>query len=453
MANVLANNSFIVFLPVIIMVTLTIKSKKILEPIIFSTALCYAIKYGLNFVRPFVYGIISVIRSESFSFIIVMLLCFGATIAVIEKSGGIQCLIRVVQRKVKSKTGSLIITWLLGLSLFMDDYLNSLIVGTTMKNVTDGHKIPREMIATTAISTGVPICLLAPISSWAVFLFSVISANGIDVSQGLINMHLKILPFVVYAFTCILGSLLLILGIIPKVGDLKRAYKRAEEKGQLIPIENKLKTPEVEDHPNTSILNFIVPMATLIGVSIITKDVAIGGVCSIVAGIIVCVPRKVMTLGELVEVCVTGMSEMVGALIFMVFAFLFGKILTEMGFATTVIKLIKPFMIGEIIPFVVFWLVAMIVFGGVDVWAVMPLAVPIIVPLSQTFDINIFLSLGAMLSGISFGTQICFISESHILISETLDLKPIQQVMAHMPYALSYAVVTSIVYLLLGFTF
>lgn len=441
------SSDLIVFVPVIVMIFITIKSKKVLEPIVFSTLLCYILKYGFDFLEPFVYGIISIIRSESFAFIMVMLFCFGAVIFLIDESGGIVGLSRGMSRKIKSETGSLLMTWFLGLTLFMDDYLNSLIVGTSMKTLTDRHKVPREMISTIAISTGVPICILAPISSWAVFHFGVLKQNGIDVSKGLINTHFQVVPFIVYPFVCILGSLLLILGIIPKIGSLKEAYKRLRENN-----EGKIENLEKSNNDKNSIWSFIIPMATLIIVSIITTDVAIGGVCGLASCLIVFVLSKRMSLGDFVEASVTGMNEMLGPLIFMLFAFLFGEILTEMGFATTVIQLIEPFMIGELIPLLVFLLVSIIVFGGVDVWAVMPLVIPILLPLSQVFGINIFLCLGAMLSGICFGTQTCFISESHILISGTLNLRPSQQVMAHMPYAFIYATMTSIIYLVLGFT-
>lgn len=441
--------NILVFIPVLTMILYTVKSHRVIEPIIISALIAYFIKYKFGFIIPFIDGIYDVIRGEAFSFIIVMLLSFGAVIHIIKKSNGILALKRFVSDKVKTGKTSLLMTWILGLLLFMDDYLNSLIVGTTMRNITDRFKISREKISIIALSTGVPICILAPISTWAVFLFGVLTLNGFVTADGLVANHIKIIPLTIYPVISIIGSLLLVVGIVPDVMYLKKASIRSS-KGQLIPLENTIRE-EVKDSNDGNIMNFFIPIVVLVLVAAVSGDVVMGALSSLAVTLIWLKFSKQMSISDFVDHAVDGMAELIHPLVFMLFAFVFGHILNELGFADTVISLLSSFLMKEMIPVIAFIITSIIVFGGVDVWAVMPLVIPVFVPLAQNFDINMYLTIGAVLSGISFGTQMCFISESHILVSETLDLKPIQQVTALAPYAIVYSIITSIVYVLLGF--
>nr|WP_255813864.1 Na+/H+ antiporter NhaC family protein [Acidaminobacter sp. JC074] len=281
---------------------------------------------------------------------------------------------------------------------------------------------------------------MTPVSTWAVFIYGVLKTTGIDTSHGQIGTHIKIMPFMIYPIISIIGTVLMISGLAPRVFRLKRAYDnfKAREDQEI----------SVKGNP----LNFVIPIVILIVVTVLTLNITYGLVTALVVTTAWLSFSEQVYFKEAVDIVLKGMSTMTSPLIFIIFAFTFGEILTELGFADTVLNLINPLITRENLLVFSFLLVAGLVFAGIDVWATIPLILPVLLPLAQVHEVNAFMVIGAILSGISFGTQVCFISESNILVSGTLGLKPVNQVLALMPYALTYVALTSLIFLYLGYT-
>jgi Na+/H+ antiporter NhaC len=440
-------SEYIVFLPGVVMVSYTLISRRIIEPLVISVALAYFIKYGFDFSEHFINGIYDTIMEESIAFLIVMLFLFGGLINIMKESRGVFALMLFMEKKIKSKRMSLIMTWLLGVSLFMDDYLNSLVVGTTMKKITDSFKVPREQLSIISITTSVPLCIVTPITTWAVFIFGVIKTTNLDTSAGQIGTYLKIIPYAIYPYVCVIGTFLMTIGIVPKVFRLKKAYERVEKNPIAV-----MACDDIQgiDRKQGHLLNFFLPIILLVVVTIITANIAYGIITSLFITMIWLKLSGQMNLSDFVDISIDGMGSMVMPLIFILFAFMFGNILTELGFAQIVLDAVGPYLGREVIPLICFWITAILVFSGVDVWAVIPLVLPILIPLANAYEVSQYMVIGTVFSGISLGAQLCFISESNILIASTIGLKPMDQVLALLPYALFYALVTSLIYLNMG---
>ena len=136
---------------------------------------------------------------------------------------------------LKGKRQALLGTFGLGIVVFIDDYLNNLAVGTTMKGITDKYGIPRTQLGYVVNSTAAPVCVLLPISSWAIYFSGLFEADGILVNGSGIGAYIQSIPLIFYGWIALLVVLLQIFGVLPKLGQMKRDYARAEQTGNLLP--------------------------------------------------------------------------------------------------------------------------------------------------------------------------------------------------------------------------
>ena len=136
---------------------------------------------------------------------------------------------------------------------------------------------------------------------------------------------------------------------------------------------------------------------------------------------------------------------------FIMMAFIFVEAVNGLGFSDYVIESVKPYMIGGAIPVITFIVVGLMSFAGMDFWAVMILFFPIVVPLSEYFDINVYLAMGSIVSGAVFGGHACFFSDQMLMSSASVQIRPTDQAICLLPYALLAAAATAVLYLILGF--
>ena len=151
--------------------------------------------------------------SEDIAWLIIVCGLMGSIIALIEKAGGSFAFGEWIAKKAKTKKSSLIWTWILGIVIFIDDYLNSLTVGSCMTTLTDKHKVPREFLAYVVDSTAAPLCVIIPISTWAVFCSRILEVNGwAPAGEGLFYF-IKTIPYNFYGW---IAAMMACIAIWPK---------------------------------------------------------------------------------------------------------------------------------------------------------------------------------------------------------------------------------------------
>lgn len=159
----------------------------------------------------------------------------GSIISLIEKAGGSYAFGEWIASKAKTRKSSLMCTWFLGVVVFIDDYLNSLTVGSCMTTLTDKHKVPREFLSYVVDSTAAPLCVVIPISTWAVFCSRILESNGwAPQGEGMLYF-IKTIPYNFYGWIAALMVPLVIFGIIPVFGPMKQAFHRVAQGGPLAP--------------------------------------------------------------------------------------------------------------------------------------------------------------------------------------------------------------------------
>ncbi len=430
-------------------------TKRILEALALGAMLGYVMKYGLGFFEPLSGELLNIMMDESIGWLIIVCGLMGSIIALIEKSGGAYAFGEWVSKKAKTRRNTLLWTWVLGMVLFVDDYLNCLTIGSSMTRVTDKHKVSREYLAYVVDSTAAPTCVLVPISTWAIFIGILMVDNGLGDSGTGVAQFIKTIPYNFYAWAAVLIVPLVITGIIPIFGPLKDAEKRARETGVLAPpgsekIDMKAgEVVEVPDRPN--IWYFFLPILVLVGATVYFElDMQMGVLATLGFIFVYYLAKKVITPLDYADMVILGVKNMLFPLSLVILAYWFAAASEEIGFISYMIEIGERFMTPQLLPLVIF-----IIFGitefimGIS-WGMYIIALPIVIPLAIGLGANPYLAVGAVCSAGIWGSHICFYSDATILTSAATGCENFRHAITQMPYGFIAFVISAIAFLIAG---
>lgn len=408
-----------------------------------------------------------VMQDETIGWLILVCGGFGALIALLVHTGGAFAFGHMAQRIAKGKKTSLLMTYLLSLIIFIDDYLSALSVGSTMKRITDKYKVSREMLAYVVDSTSAPICVLIPISTWAVFFGGLLVANGIapESDPNGIGTYIQGIPYMLYAWIAVMMVPLVILGIIPLIGPLRRieqaASRTATVKHDAVPTE--VQSPdsftvqameeefEHADHKHGKLHNFLLPMVMLVGFTIwFDTDIWMGLLTTFLITLPMYLAQRLMTLPEMMDTMIHGFKTMLPAICTVISAFIFKDVCDQLGLPQYIIDNLAPYMSARLLPALVFLSMAILSFVTGSSWGIFAVSIPIVMPLAVAVNADVPLVIGALLSASSFGSHACFYSDSSILAAQGAGCNLMSHVLTQIPYALIGAVLTFFGFLLLA---
>ena len=435
-------------------------TKRILEALILATLMCFVFSDGTNFLAAFNEGLTSVMMNEDTAWLVIVCGLMGSIIRLIEKTGGSFAFGDFVARHSKTRKGALLWTYLLGIIIFIDDYLNSLTVGSCMSPITDKHKVSREELTYIVDSTAAPVCVLLPISTWAVFASRLFVANGLTTEQDALKYFIKTIPFNFYAWIALIIVLLLIFRVIPPIGRMKKADDRVKNGGPLAPANSEkmdIRGGKQEEEINHGkMIDFALPIACLI-ISTILCDVnmQMGVIITLGFMFFFYVGRGLLSALDFSDYCIEGIKNMLLPLIMMVLAFLFSYASKRIEFTQTIIDSVFPVMknIPELMPLFIFLILGATEFITGTNWGLYIISLPIVIPLSQTIGANTILSISAVLSAGVFGSHICFYSDATIISSSACGCDNFEHGLSQMPYGLIGAGISAILFTIAGFIF
>lgn len=447
-------------LPIAVVVITAIITKKVVEPLILGTLVAAILLDGLSFFPSWVDALLATMSDPDVVWTMVIPALFGVLIAMFSQSNSGTAFRNLALKYVKNKQNSLLATYIFGIIIFMDEYMNALLIGGTMRNLTDKFKVPREVLAYVTNSTGTPVAVLIPFSSWAVFLMGLYASSGIDEGNGF-QTYVQSIPFMVYPFVTLIILLLFIFNKVPMTKYVKRATERAE-KGDLFPEgtnndSNSFDEELEKEAANTKtpkLINFVLPIIMLIaGTLIFDMDLIIGVIIAIVTCFILYRLNNTMTYSELYETSVKGIQDMVELIVLIVAIFLLVRVNEQLGTIEYVITTVEPIITPALLPAITLLVVAFLGFSTGNYWGTMGIVLPIILPLAQMSDVNISLVLGAMVSGGVFGSHVCFFGDAVTLTSASTQVSNMDQIRVAIPYALAGLVISFFIFLGLGFMF
>ncbi len=417
--------------------------------------------------------------------IIVFLVVLGIFVILMQKSGGSRAYGEWAGRKIKSKSGALAATAGLGCLIFVDDYFNCLTVGSVMKPITDKFRVSHAKLAWIIDSTAAPVCIIAPISSWAAAVSGQLEGNGLTV-------FMQTIPFNVYAIlTIIMVFIFCFTGI--DFGKMKKNEKIAETTGDLNAGETDLPTDEdstIVINPAGKVRHLIVPVIILIaccvggmiysgffydwdagayGTAVQSANVieafsncdagsslAIGSTIALVLVSIYYMITKVVSFKEITGSFTQGFKAMVPAILILTFAWSISGIMGAKGgyldaqsFVETNMALI-PAAVQSFFPAIFFILACAIAFSTGTSWGTFGVLVPIAVTLLGGSGTLVLMTVSATLGGAVFGDHVSPISDTTILASTGGNCNHVDHVKTQFPYALLIAVISVIGYVIAG---
>ncbi len=430
-------------------------TKRILESLILGSVFGFILAYNTGFFWPWGEALLETMVDEDIGWLFIVCGLMGSLIALIERAGGAFAFGNFVASKAKTEKGTLLWSWLLGVVIFIDDYLNSLTVGSSMAPCTDKHKVPREMLAYVVDSTAAPVCLLIPISTWAIFIGSLIEQQGLAADGEGLKVFIGSIRYNYYAWAAAFIVPLVIIGLIPIFGPMKGAYKRAKETGQLAPDGSEKidirgdKDFVIPDNPK--LLNFFLPIIVLVVATILTDvDMQAGILITLAFTFFFYVFQGIMDEEEYFDLIIEGVKNMLLPLIMVVLAYMFAAGNEAIGFLDYVITTATANVSPQMLPVVVFIILGITEFIMGLSWGMYVIAIPMVIPIALNLGVNPAIVIGAVAAAGGWGSHICFYSDATILTSAATGCDNLRHAFSQAPYGILGAVIAALAFFITG---
>ena len=404
--------------------------------------------------------------------ILIFLVILGVIVVLMNKAGGSKAYGEWASKKIKNRKGALLSTFGLGCLIFIDDYFNCLTVGNIMRPVTDKHSVSRSKLAYIIDATAAPICIIAPISSWAAAVTGYIDNPDVNGFQ----IFLQAIPFNFYAILTIVTIIVItILGF--EFGPMKKHEKNAIESGDIY-TEGERPYENVSTEPSSSkgkVIDLIVPVLVLIASCIFgmmysggildgngiidsfsNSDASVGLVIGSIIGLIFTVVfylcRGVLTFKEMMGSIPEGFKAMVPAILILCFAWTLCSVSRDYLEASTFVAgFIGNPTLGYFLPAILFVLALGIAFATGTSWGTFGLLLGIIVPASGAIGPHLLVAISAAMAGAVCGDHISPISDTTIMASAGAQCNHLNHVKTQIPYAILVAAVSFVCYIIAGF--
>ena len=443
------NPGILALFPTLVVIALAVWSRRSLEPLLAGVIVGYAMIASSGVMTKTLDSAQSVLADGTMIWILLAVSLFGALTHLIVHSGGAQAFSGKLVHFVKNRRSALLTTWVLGLVIFIDDYLNALTVGSSMKGLTDEHKVSRQMLSYVVDTTAAPICVLIPLSTWAIYVAGLLEANGIAGEGEGMSVYISAIPYMLYPIIAALLVPLVAMSIIPAMGPMKKAEEKAARGESTITARGGEMDIEYEFQGDPNIWNFVVPIVALIfftwwfGV-----DILMGVSVALVVTLVLYGAQKVLTFNQMFDYAMEGIKGMLPALSIIVVSFMLKDVNDTLGLTDFVIDTVKPIMSAALLPVVTFAALALIAFATGSFWGMYAIALPIVLPLGAELGVNPSLTIGAVVSAGAFGSHACFYGDSTVLSATATDVEPLDHALTQLPYILIAAALA-----LVGFSF
>ena len=324
-----------------------------------------------------------------------------------------------------------------------------------MKKVYDKVKVPREALAYLLDSTGSPVCVMFPFSSWAAYFGAIFFAQESVQALGAktwMGAYIKAIPFCIYPIVALLMVILFSAGVFPKLGGMKKAYERVATTGKVYSdASKKYNMDDGEGEQDGNIFNFLVPMLVLVVVACVTGNLVVAQIICLAVTLVMYLAEKLMTFTEYWDNFVKGFADMLPIIILLIAALTFQTIANQMQMTEFFIDITQPILSAKIFPMLAFIITGILAFMIANAWGVCTLVAPVLLPLGASVGANAILIMAAILSGCAFGNHACFYCDTTVLASQGSGIDNFDHAVSQLPYVLIGAGISIIGFLVLGF--
>lgn len=453
----MADPGFISLVPTLVVFLLAVITRRPIESLISGSLVGLGIIHGTQFIGGFAESSIRVMTDPDVAWVILVCGFMGSLIGILIRTGATSGFTTKMSTWVTSPKSALMASWVLGIFMFVDDYLNSLAVGSAMRNLTDKYKISREKLAYVVDSTAAPISVIIPFSTWGVFFAGLIVANGIAPEGEGLTVYISAIPYMLYAWVAVLLVPVVISGFIPALGSMKDAEARAQSTGQTVPpgaehIDKANQSIQPKDGVRPQIPMFVAPMTLLVAATLwFDKDFLIGIYITLGCTAAYVVTARILDMHDTFDTIIDGFKTMIEPLGVLVAAFILKDVNDSLGLANYVVMTMEPLLTPELLPAIIFASMALVSFMTGSNWGVFVIVLPIVTALANNLGADMTLVIGATLSASTFGSHACFYSDATVLTAQATGCTPMQHALTQFPYALIAAAISLAGYVVLAY--
>ena len=415
-------------------------------------------------------GVVGVLTDSYNMGILVFLVILGVMVCMMNKAGGSAAFGRWAKEHIKTRAGAQLATIALGVLIFIDDYFNCLTVGSVMRPVTDSHNVSRAKLAYLIDATAAPICIIAPISSWAA------AVTGFVKGEDGFSIFIRAIPYNYYAILTIIMMVTLVLAK-EDYGPMKAHEKNAIE-GDLFttgdrPFEN---ATENAIYNKGKVIDLVFPILSLIVCCVIgmiysggffsgtgfveafsgsdaSVGLMLGSFFAMVITIVFYAVRKVLRFSDSMACIPEGFKAMVPAILILTFAWTLKAMTDSLGAAPFVASVMNSAAGGlmNLLPAIIFLVGCFLAFATGTSWGTFGILIPIVVAVFQgTNETMMIISISACMAGAVCGDHCSPISDTTIMASAGAQCNHVNHVSTQLPYAMTVAAVSCVTYMIAG---
>ena len=461
-------------LPPIIAIGLALITKEVYSSLFLGIVMGGLLYSGFSFEGTTMHvledGFISVLSDSYNVGILIFLVILGTMVSLMNRAGGSAAFGRWAQKKIKTRVGAQLSAIALGILIFIDDYFNCLTVGSVMRPVTDSHKVSRAKLSYLIDATAAPICIIAPISSWAA------AVSGFVEGEDGFSIFVRAIPYNYYALFTIAMMILITVWDFD-YGPMAK-YETNALKGDLFSDSKEEKdTQRTFENPNGRVLDLILPVLVLIvccvlgmlysggffsGVDFVSAfagsdasvGLALGSIFALLLTILYYCLRRIMSFRECCDCLPYGFKAMVPAILILTFAWTLKAMTDSLGAADFVAGTISQAAgnLMALLPAIIFLIGAFLAFATGTSWGTFGILIPIVVAVFQNTDPQLMIiSISACMAGAVCGDHCSPISDTTIMASAGAQCEHVTHVTTQLPYVITVAAVSFVTYLIAGF--
>ncbi|ANO52070.1 Na+/H+ antiporter NhaC family protein [Woeseia oceani] len=409
--------------------------------------------------------------TTAFSWIFLLELFIGVTIAFFQRTGAIRNFSAWVESCNMTRVRVQLSAWVMGMFVFFSDYFSPLFVGSTMRTLSDRFRISREKLAYIADSTSAPVSVIVPITGWAVFIAGLMIGMGpIADDADAMRVFINAIPYNIYAILAVVMVGAIAARIIPEFGPMKTAETRAENEGKVLRdgaqplMSRELTDIEPFEGIRTSLFwNFVLPVLIVIGVGIgsfvVTKS-ALTMEAFLLSSVVAATVMRIqgVPLADIMETAMNGIKGVMPAIIILAFAYALNELSANLHTAEFIVAQTEGWLTPGLLPALTFLIAGIIAFSTGTSWGTFAIMMPIAVPLAFTFSGQelspvVYATVAAIAGGGVFGDHCSPLSDTSILASTGAASDHIDHIKTQMPYAMVVGGISVAAYLVLGAMF
>jgi Na+/H+ antiporter NhaC len=467
--------SFWALTPPLIAIVLALATKEVYSSLflgIVAGALLYS---GFSFEGTFNHvlqdGLISVLSDPSNVGILIFLVVLGCVVSLMNRTGGSAAFGRWAAGHIKTRRGAMLATTVLGILIFIDDYFNCLTVGSVMRPVTDKHHVSRAKLAYLIDATAAPVCIIAPISSWAA------AVSGFVPNSDGIRIFVQTIPFNFYALLTI--AMMLGLSILRVDFGPMLVHEQNALKGDLYTTPDRpYANAADEDKTHGHVIDLVFPILAIVVCCVLgmlysggffsgtgfvdafaasdaSVGLSLGSIFALILVVAFCCIRRSLTFSECMDCLPSGFKSMVPAILILTFAWTL-KAMTDSLDASAFVKAVVSGSASgfiSMLPAIIFLIAVGISFATGTSWGTFGILIPIVVDCFESTDYTMMIiAMAACMAGSVCGDHCSPISDTTIMSSAGAQCSHINHVTTQLPYALVCAGISFVGYVIAGFT-